>query len=122
MIDNPDLEDQLAAGYLEFRGRCKELSDQACENDPTLTLVRGHYYCPIWNSLEAHWWTVRPDGTIYDPSCRQFPSQGHGDYIPFDGTVKCDECGKSIREEDARIEGRYALCSGECFARFVGVL
>lgn len=47
--------------YLKFRGKCKELSEAACAEDPSLALVRGHYYCPIWNVTEPHWWTVRPD-------------------------------------------------------------
>lgn len=49
--------------YMKFRGQCKKLSEAAVAADPTLTLVRGHYFCPIWNTEEQHWWTVRPDGT-----------------------------------------------------------
>lgn len=107
--------------YQRYRGRCKELSEAACTADPTLTLVRGHYYCPIWNSDEQHWWTVRPDGTIYDPSRKQFPSQGLGIYTPFNGLVACAACGKAVPEEEAGIEGRYAFCSHLCHGRFVGV-
>ena len=110
-------------GYRKFRGRCKELSEEACKADPLLTLVRGHYFCPIWNTEEPHWWTVRQDGTIYDPTKEQFPSKGMGLYTPFDGTVSCSECGKEIPEEAAYIDenGHYAFCSGTCYGRFVGV-
>jgi hypothetical protein len=109
--------------YLKFRGKCKELSEAAVIVDPTLTLVRGHYFCPIWNSEEQHWWTVRQDGSIYDPSAAQFPSKGCGIYTPFDGTVECSECGKSMMEDDVnRFESRYAFCSSRCYGRFVGLL
>jgi len=112
-----------ASGYSLYRGRCKELSEAACAADPTLTLVRGHYFCPIWNRKEPHWWTVRLDGTIHDPSRDQFPSKGLGIYTPFDGQVACSECGKKMPEGDvARFEANYAFCSGECYGRFVGVL
>jgi hypothetical protein len=108
--------------YILYRGKCKEMSEAAVAADPTLTLVRGHYFCPIWNSDEPHWWTVRQDGTIYDPTARQFPSKGMGIYTPFDGMVSCAECGKTVHEDKADIEGNYAFCSYECHGRFVGVL
>jgi hypothetical protein len=108
--------------YIKFRGKCKELCEEACKTDSTLTLVRGHYWCPIWNSMEQHWWTIRKDGTIYDPTCKQFPSEGNGTYIPFDGIVGCSECGKEMKEEEVNCsDGNYAFCSYSCYGRFVGV-
>jgi hypothetical protein len=107
--------------YLKFRGKCKELSEAACREDPTLTLVRGHYYCPIWNTEECHWWTTRPDGTIHDPSKLQFPSAGMGIYTPFNGMVTCSECGKELVEKEARFESNYCFCSVKCHMRFVGL-
>lgn len=106
--------------YLFYRGRCKELSEAAVLADPTLTLVRGHYHCFAWG-VQPHWWTVRPDGTIYDPSALQFPSKGWGEYVPFDGTVTCEECGKVVKEADAVFESNYALCSHRCLMRLVGL-
>lgn len=111
-----------AEGYRQFRGKCKELSEAAVVNDPTLTLVRGHYFCPIWNSNQPHWWTVKVDGTIHDPTAAQFPSKGHGIYTPFDGIVECSECGKEMTEDEADFVSNYAFCSYECYGRFVGVL
>lgn len=108
-------------GYLKFRGRCKELSERACAEDADLTLVRGHYFCPIWNSNEQHWWCVKGDGTIFDPSKDQFPSSGLGIYTPFDGVVACAECGKEVLEKEARFDGNYPFCSSECNMRFVGL-
>jgi hypothetical protein len=108
-----------AEGYSKFRGKCKELSEAAVAADQTLTLVRGYYFCPIWNSCEAHWWTVRSDGSIYDPTKEQFPSRGAGIYTPFDGTIKCSQCGKRMTENEAAENsvGNYALCSWECYVR-----
>jgi hypothetical protein len=107
--------------YMKFRGKCKELVDAAVRQDPTLTAVRGHYICPFWGE-QAHWWCTKSDGTIVDPSVEQFPSKGvAAEYIPFDGTVSCAECGRSMREEDARFESNYAFCSTQCIMRFVGL-
>lgn len=108
--------------YMKFRGKCRELSEAAVAADPTLRLVRGYYWCPVWNTQEAHWWTVRADGTVYDPSAAQFPSRGLGTYTEFSGLVQCAECGKEMPESDAHFDSRYAFCSGECNGRFVGVL
>lgn len=109
--------------YLRFRGRCKELVDAAIQSDPTLTAVRGFYFCPVWGKRDQHWWAVKPDGTIVDPSALQFPSRGYGIYEPFDGVVECAQCGEEMNEDAAwRLEGRYAYCSYTCYGRFVGVL
>lgn len=108
--------------YMEFRGKCRELAEAAILKDPTLMLMRGHYVCPEWGE-QQHWWTVQQDGSIHDPSVKQFPSRGEGVYVPFDGIVECCECGKEMQEKDAwRLEGRYAYCSYGCYGRFVGVL
>jgi len=108
-------------GYSKFRGKCREFCDEACKNDDSLTMVRGHYFCPIWNTEEAHWWCTYPDGTIFDPTKDQFPSKGHGIYTPFSGFVSCSNCGKEIKEDDAQFESNYAFCSYSCHMRFVGL-
>ena len=108
--------------YMKFRGQCKVLSEAAVAADPTLTLVRGHYFCPLWNREEQHWWTVRPDGTIHDPSAKQFPSAGLGEYTPFSGMVECSNCGTEKPEAEMDFEGRYAFCCYTCHGQFVGVL
>lgn len=113
--------EEQVENYLKYRGKCKELSEQAYAEDPTLTLVRGHYYCPIWDSDEQHWWCKKPDGTIVDPSKLQFPSAGLGEYREFDGIVTCAQCGKEMKEEDAHFDSRYAFCSTICNMRFVGL-
>lgn len=107
--------------YMKYRGKCKEMSEQAVEDDPTLTLVRGHYHCPIWGE-QGHWWTVREDGTIFDPTAKQFPSGGIEEYyVEFNGILPCANCGKEIKEEDAMGYGNYGFCSDVCVGDFVGV-
>ena len=44
--------------YLIYRGKCKEMAEAAAAEDTSLTVVRGHYLCPIWGE-QAHWWTVQ---------------------------------------------------------------
>lgn len=113
-------ENQLIEDYALFRGKCKEYCEIELKNDPTLKLVRGHYYCPYWGK-QAHWWLIRQDGTIFDPTCRQFPSNGQGEYVEFDGIVHCSECGKEMKEEEAQFESNYCFCSGLCHGKFVGI-
>jgi len=117
-IDN-DWLNAAAEGYRQFRGKCKELSEAAVAEDPTLTLVRGYYFCPIWGKDEPHWWTFRADGTIYDPTKDQFPSRGAGIYTPFDGVVYCEQCDKPMTENKAAENsvGNHAFCSYECYVR-----
>lgn len=112
-------EEQMA-DYRQFRGKCKELAEAAVLREPTLRIVRGHYYCHAYGK-QPHWWCETPDGTVVDPSVRQFPSNGHGVYEPFDGVVECAECGKEMQESDARFERNYAFCSTRCNMRFVGL-
>ncbi len=104
-----------------LRGRCKELSTKLCEENPNLILVRGFYWCPIWNVRDQHWWTKDSNGVIHDPTKGQYPSNGCGEYTEFDGFCQCDECGTLIPEENAIIEGRYAFCCSRCYGHFVGI-
>lgn len=108
-------------GYKEFRGRCHEMALAAAKADPSLTVVRGHYWCPLWNAEEPHWWCVDDTGDIVDPTREQFPSAGMGTYTPWDGYCSCEECGKDIVEDDAVQCGRYAVCSTACALRLVGL-
>jgi hypothetical protein len=94
--------------YLNFRGKCKEMSEALVKSDPTLTLVRGHYDCPSWG-LQPHWWTKGQNGNIQDPTVNQFPSRGIGEYIEFDGNVECSNCGKTKKEADMRFDSNYAF-------------
>lgn len=111
----------MQTDYEKFRGKCREMSEELIRQDPILILVRGHYYCPLWDSDEPHWWCKKPDGTIVDPTARQFPSAGNGIYTEFGGQVECAECGKELPEDEARFDSNYAFCSARCNMRFVGL-
>lgn len=108
--------------YEKYRGKCLVMSKEAVKLDPSLKLVRGYYYCPIWNKKEQHWWTVKTDGEIYDPTRKQFASKGVGEYTEFDGNIECDHCNKKVTEEKAIIEGRYCYCSMLCHGKFIGAI
>ena len=107
--------------YTRYRGKCKEMSEAAVLADPSLTLVRGHYFCPIWNTEEPHWWCVKLAGMIVDPTAKQFGSKGNGIYTQFDGTVECAQCCKRMPEEQAQHMSNYSFCSPPCAMRFVGL-
>jgi len=116
-----NLEPAELSDYMKYRGKCKEMSEAAVVGDPDLTLVRGHYFCPIWGTDEPHWWTTRADGTIYDPSAKQFASKGNGIYSEFGGVVICEECGAETTEEKMILMGNYPTCSDGCAMRLVGL-
>lgn len=106
--------------YTDLRGKCKELSEQEVKDDPSLTLVRGYYHCPIWGR-QQHWWCKKPDGTIVDPSVKQFPTAGVGaDYEEYDGIVFCEYCSSSILEDDAYFVDHHVYCSDAHYARDIG--
>jgi len=106
--------------YSKYRGQCKKIVDELCHKDPSLTPVRGYYICWAWGK-QQHWWAVDKDGRIVDPTIDQFPKPHIGEYIPFDGYVHCDECGRRVKEEYAYINGRYAYCSYKCQMTAVGL-
>ena len=66
-------------------GQCKEITRQMADAFPELTRVRGHYYCWAWGE-RAHWWLTYA-GDIIDPTSQQFPSKGHGEYVPWVGRI-----------------------------------
>lgn len=113
---------EIQNDYLKFRGKCKEYSQELVENDPSLTLVRGYYFCPIWGTNEQHWWVKDSKNNIIDPTKAQFPSNGLGIYEEFDGNIECSNCGKSVKEEDASFDSNYCFCSYLCHGKFVGIL
>jgi hypothetical protein len=106
--------------YTNYRGKCKEFVDEAIKRDPSLIAVRGYYY-DAFEGKRAHWWCKRLDGSIFDPTAKQFTTKGKGLYEEFDGTVECSECGKKMTEEEADFEGNYAFCSTACHMKFVGL-
>lgn len=110
----------MTTDYLRYRGKCKEYCERAVRLFPILKIVRGHYWDWQWGD-QPHWWCVRPDGSIFDPTSKQFPSRGTGKYKEFNGIVSCSECGKNGKEDEFEYESNYAFCSTKCHCRFVGI-
>jgi hypothetical protein len=100
-------------------GQCEKYARLAVRRDPTLRLVRGFYYCPGTDRTYTHWWTVRSDGTIYDPTKEQFVSNGCGTYEEFDGYIFCECCGKRVHESEMYNAGSHVYCSYDCFGKSV---
>ena len=109
--------DRGAFSKIDLRGKCHEYSKAAVATDPSLRLVRGWYIDPTWGRQE-HWWTERPDGSIYDPTSAQFPMGGVREwYEEFAGIFPCEECGMDFAEG----KGYDRCCSVQCYGRMVGV-
>lgn len=97
-------------------GQCDEATKQLVAAFPELQRVRGHYYCWTWGE-RSHWWAVAEDGTIVDPTARQFPSGGRGMYVPWEEGAeepsgKCPNCG-------GYVYGGGTVCSDQCGDAFV---
>jgi len=114
-LDTDNLSD-----YQKFRGKCREMSEALIKDDPSLALVRGHYWDADWGPQE-HWWCIKPNGEIVDPTKDQFPSKGNGLYEEFSGICTCEQCGTEVAEADVCMVGNYPCCSSECGMRLVGL-
>lgn len=121
------MELDVTNNYSLYRGKCKEYCEELVAEDASLRLVRGFFHEPLWSEKQPHWWCVQKDGTIIDPTVKQFPSWQFSFITPeefyeeFDGYCECAECGKRVKEEEARFDSRYAFCSSQCNMRFVGL-
>ena len=79
-------------------GKCKDACQEMSIAFPELKMVRGHYWCPYWNTRE-HWWLIIGE-EIIDPTVSQFPSNGVcAEYTPWDESQKeptgiCPNCGE----------------------------
>ena len=106
-----EFSDWITKNVTEILATCAEVTLQMQEVFPELTRVRGHYYDFAWGR-RGHWWLVDSDGTVVDPTAAQFPSQGTGEYEPWEEgapepTGKCMNCG------DYAYDNKGA-CSPEC--------
>jgi len=108
------------SNYMKYRGKCKEMVEDLVKKHDGLVPVRGFYHCPIIGR-QQHWWAQNKSGKIFDPSVKQFPSAGLGEYEEFNGICECEECGKKIKEEHAQICGPYPVCSTMCALKLVGL-
>lgn len=100
--------------YAKYRGKCKEACEALADAHPDYRIVRGWYDCPL-SVRQEHWWCVDQDGTVVDPTRKQFLSKGVGEYIEYKGILPCSQCGKDMAESDIHsTSGKFAFCSYEC--------
>jgi len=108
---------------MKYRGKCKEMAENAALNNESLKVVRGWYYEPMWSKEEQHWWCInKTDNTIVDPSRFQFPTKGIKEfYREFDGKINCYICDKECLEKSMIFQGSYAVCNPQCCRELLGV-
>lgn len=113
----------MTTNYQIFRGKCHAACIALQATLPELTLHRGWYHQPGWPKTSCqHWWLQTPQGQIIDPTSLQFPNPHIKDlYEEFNGFCECEECGTSIKEEEAIFAGRYPVCSDICYKSLVGI-
>jgi hypothetical protein len=113
-------EDCEETDYSKYRGKCKQYVDKLIEENPKLVAVRGFYHCPVWGK-QQHWWAKDEDGKIIDPTVKQFPTKGIcAEYEEFDGYFECENCGKSVHEEEAYFVEHHIYCCSRCYMKDVG--
>ena len=105
--------------YVQYRGKCQQMSEELVKNSTGLMMVRGFYYCPIWNREEPHWWCEDIYGNIIDPTAKQFPSKGNGTYTVFDGYLECCQCGKRFHYLEEASGSNHPVCSYQCYGAMV---
>lgn len=82
----------------DCKGLCVPTTKAMAAAFPELYRVRGFYTCPL-DGRRAHWWLKTSDGTIVDPTVRQFQSNGYGEYEEYSGpepTGHCLNCGELL--------------------------
>lgn len=93
-------------------GQCAVATKEMVAAFPELRRTRGHYYCVFGWGERAHWWCVTEAGDVVDPTARQFPSVGTGEYAELDPnapipTGKCPECGELVYENETFCSPRH---------------
>lgn len=114
-------EQEKMLDYRKYRGKCKEYVDEVIRLFPDWKAVRGWYECPLWGDQE-HWWTKKPDGTIFDPTVRQFPTAGaFASYREYRGFLMCFGCGKEVAEHEIVPLDGHVFCSDKCLRYTIGI-
>ncbi len=98
-------------------GLCYKAAHDMAEAFPSLAVVSGHALCLYPWGKRGHWWCVEPNGTIVDPTAKQFPAIGR--YEPYtEGDDirlgKCMSCGDEIWGSDPEAVYSTILCSKDC--------
>lgn len=95
--------------------KCAEITLAMAEEFLELDRVRGIYHCPIWGK-RTHWWLKDEDGNVVDPTAKQFPSGGIGEYQEITNdeecpTGRCPNCGEMTYKFET-------VCSAKCYEEF----
>jgi hypothetical protein len=106
-------------------GACSVATNKMVKAFPELVKVAG------WCNGHEHYWCVAPDGTVVDPTARQFtdvlgsyryPELHYRAWEPGDKVRvgRCMNCGDDIYKEVQSLDGtRYCVCSDECHQQLV---
>jgi hypothetical protein len=96
-------------------GKCYEATTAMVSAFPELRRVRGQVITVLWGERD-HWWCVAPNGSVVDPTKRQFPAVLR--YMPWDESKgeppqrrKCPDCGDEHHGEDD-------FCDDSCRRRY----
>ncbi len=98
-------------------GKCASVVKAMAEAFPELRVVKGHVFT-TWGK-RAHWWLTTPNGTIVDPTVRQFEAVGEYEpWVPGDEVRvgKCMNCGDEIWKVLETLDkdpGNPGICSSE---------
>lgn len=97
-------------------GKCREATADMIAAFPELRLIRGHYYCLAGWGERTHWWCVAADGSVVDPTARQFPSGGRGEYVAWiegdkEPTGQCPNCNEYVYDGGT-------CCSEKCHNQY----
>lgn len=94
-------------------GQCKDYSQAMLRAFPELRLVRGFFHC-VWGARQ-HFWLVAPDGSVVDPTRRQFP--GMGEYEELQDHELADRCPTGVCMDCGGQVFRFnRFCSPQCEA------
>lgn len=120
MSDNDKYQNWIWDTYGDTTGygKCDVRTEEMVAAFPELRRARGFYHCPSWGP-RTHWWCLTADGTVVDPSCRQFPSGGAGRYQELEEdelpTGVCPDCGGFCFKEEP-------FCSDSCKTSYLNYL
>lgn len=103
--------------YEQYYGQCQKACGAMVLVFPELTIRKG-YASTEWGE-RGHWWLTTADGTIIDPTAKQFPSIfGYREWVPGSLVLigKCCNCGDEIWEAVQSLDNikRKEICSVAC--------
>lgn len=99
-------------------GLCADATRRMVVAFPELKRVAGTAYSAMRTT--EHWWCVAPDGTVVDPTARQFSGCGVVEYVPWKPgdevrVGRCMNCGEDIYERVESLQGsRREICGETC--------